>query len=151
MITKMMAVCNMYILCTMYYVYNMYIMKWFISGKVLLHHWLPVQPETNLLVPFLWNCMVVNYTKVYPYNNWCVCVCVCVLVSHVWLFVIPWTVACQAPLSMNFSRQEYWSGLPFPSPGDFPTLGWNPGLLHCKQTLYHLSHQGSSCNNRKPI
>ena len=38
MITKMMAVCNMYILCTMYYVYNMYIMKWFISGKVLLHH-----------------------------------------------------------------------------------------------------------------
>ena len=35
-------------------------------------------------------------------------------------FVIPWTVACQAPLSMGFSRQEYWSGLPFPSPGDLP-------------------------------
>ena len=33
---------------------------------------------------------------------------------------IPWTVACQAPLSMGFSRQEYWSGLPFPSPGDLP-------------------------------
>ena len=40
--------------------------------------------------------------------------------SHVWLFVIPWTVAHQAPLSMEFSRQEYWSGLPFPSPGDLP-------------------------------
>ena len=38
-------------------------------------------------------------------------------------FVTPWTVACQAPLSMGFSRQEYWSGLPFPSPGDLPDLG----------------------------
>ena len=38
--------------------------------------------------------------------------------SHVWLFVTPWTVAHQAPLSMEFSRQEYWSGLPFPSPGE---------------------------------
>ena len=44
--------------------------------------------------------------------------------SHVWLFVTSWTVACQAPLSMEFSRQEYWSGLPFPSPGDLP----NPGI-----------------------
>ena len=132
----------------------------------------------------------------------------------------PWTAAHQAPLSMWFSRQGYWSGLPFPSPGDlpnpginlgcpamqaeslltelqgkpllayserkgkgsrsvvpdslqphglsptsllhpwdfpgnstgvdghfllqriFPIQGWNPGLLHCRQTLYHLSHQG---------
>ena len=37
--------------------------------------------------------------------------------SHVWLFAIPWTIACQAPLSMEFSRQKYWSGWPFPSPG----------------------------------
>ena len=42
------------------------------------------------------------------------------LLSHVRLFVTPWTVAHQAPLSMGFSRQEYWSGLPFPSPGDLP-------------------------------
>ena len=127
--------------------------------------------------------------------------------------VIPWTVAYQAPLSMEFSRQEYWSGLPFPSPGDLPdpgieprspalqadsllselpgkptlvphkvtvaqlcqtlcdpiddtvygflqarilewvaflfllqeiflTQGLNPGLLHCRQMLYCLSHQG---------
>ena len=46
-------------------------------------------------------------------------VCVCVQsLSHVQLFVTPWTLACQAPLSMGFPRQEYWSGLPFPSPGD---------------------------------
>ena len=40
--------------------------------------------------------------------------------SHVWLFAVPWTVAHQAPLSVGFSRQEYWSGLPFPPPGDLP-------------------------------
>ena len=167
----------------------------------------------------------------------CVCVCwqqqewdktlsshrasvhLCVL-SHVQLYVILWTVALQALLSMGFSRQEYWSGfqllprdLPYPwigltspaspapqgdslmlshqgspifsccvvaglvtqscpilcvpmdgsppgssvhghSPGKntgvgassrgiFPSQGWNPGLLHCRQILYHLSHQGS--------
>ena len=38
-----------------------------------------------------------------------------------------WTAACQAPLSMGFSRQEYWSGLPFPSPGDLPNPGIKPG------------------------
>ena len=42
------------------------------------------------------------------------------------LFVTLWTVACQASLSMGFSRQEYWSGLPFPSPGDLPDIGINP-------------------------
>ena len=44
---------------------------------------------------------------------------------------------------MKFSRQEYWSGLPFPSPGDLPTQGLNLGLLHCRQLLYHLSYYGS--------
>ena len=42
-------------------------------------------------------------------------------------FASPWTVACQAPLSMRFSRQEYWNGLPFPSPGDLPDPGIRPG------------------------
>ena len=46
--------------------------------------------------------------------------------SRVRLLVTLWTVAYQAPLSMEFSRQEYWSGLPFPSPGDFPNLGIEP-------------------------
>ena len=51
------------------------------------------------------------------------------LLSYVQLFGIPWTVACQTPPSMGFSRQEYWSGLPFPSQGIFLTQGSNPYLL----------------------
>ena len=47
--------------------------------------------------------------------------------SHVQLFATPWTVAYQAPLSMGFSRQECWSRLPFPSPGDLPNPGIEPG------------------------
>ena len=47
--------------------------------------------------------------------------------SHVRLFATPWTVAYQAPQSMEFSRQEYWSGLPFPSPGYLPNPGIEPG------------------------
>ena len=49
------------------------------------------------------------------------------LLSHVQLFATPWTVAYQAPPSMGFSRQECWSGLPFPSPGDLPNPGIEPG------------------------
>ena len=48
------------------------------------------------------------------------------VLSHVRLFVIPWAVAYQAPPSMEFSRQEYWHGLPFPSPGDLPNPGIEP-------------------------
>ena len=47
--------------------------------------------------------------------------------SHVQFFVTPWTVAYEVPPSMEFPRQEYWSGLPFPSPGDLPDLGIEPG------------------------
>ena len=47
--------------------------------------------------------------------------------SGVQLFATPWTVAYEASLSMGFSRQEYWSGLPFPSPGDLPDPGIEPG------------------------
>ena len=46
--------------------------------------------------------------------------------SRVRLFATPWTVAHQAPPSMEFSRQEYWTGLPFPSPGDIPNAGMEP-------------------------
>ena len=49
--------------------------------------------------------------------------------SHVQLFATPRTVAHQAPLSMGFSRHEYWSGLPSPPPGDFPDPGIKPGSL----------------------
>ena len=47
--------------------------------------------------------------------------------SHVQLFATPWTVVYQAPPSMGFYRQEYWRGLPFPSPGDLPKPGIEPG------------------------
>ena len=65
----------------------------------------------------------------------CVFTCVCAyLLSHVRLFATPGTVAHWAPLSMGFSRQEYWGGLPFPSPGDLP----DPGIKN--QCLLHLLH-----------
>ena len=51
------------------------------------------------------------------------------LLRCVQLFATPWTVACQAPLSMGFSRHEYWSGLPFLSPGDLPDSGIKSGFL----------------------
>ena len=56
---------------------------------------------------------------------------------------LDWTVASQAPLFMEFSRQEYWSGLPVLLQWIFLTQGSNLGLLHFRQMLYCLSHQGS--------
>ena len=55
------------------------------------------------------------------------------LVSHVQLFTTPWTATCQTPLSMEFSRQEYWSGLSFPPPGDLPHQGIKPISLTGRQ------------------
>ena len=59
------------------------------------------------------------------------------------VFATPWTVSCQAPLSMGFSRPEYWSGLPFPPPGDLPIQGSNLHLLHWQADSLPLSHLGS--------
>ena len=96
----------------------------------------------------------------------CVCVCVCTHVrlwefvrtpslSYVWLFVTPWTVPCPSPLSIEFSRQEHWSGLPFPPSGDLPhPKDWTRisfRLLWRQVDSLPLSHQGSfmSRNNLK--
>ena len=75
--------------------------------------------------------------SIYPLSDISICVCVCVRVCVKWsemkllscvrLFATPWTVAYQTSLSMGFSRQEYWSGLPFPSPRDLPNPGVEPG------------------------
>ena len=64
------------------------------------------------------------------------CVCVCVYnYIHIYIYICkyqilmicdPWTIACQSPLSMGFFRQEYWSGLPFPPPGDHPNPSTEP-------------------------
>ena len=56
-------------------------------------------------------------------------ICVLSRFSRVWLFATPWTVACQAPLSLVFSKQEYWSGLPCPPPGDLSVPGIEPSSL----------------------
>ena len=61
------------------------------------------------------------------------------------LFATPLTIALQAPPSMGFPRQEYWSGLSFPSPGDLPAQGSNPHLLHWQVNSLPLSHLGSPC------
>ena len=69
-----------------------------------------------------------------------ICCVVLSCFSCVWLFVTLWTVALQAPLSMGFSRQEYWSGLPCSPPGDLPNPGIKPvfpASLHCRHILYH--------------
>ena len=80
-------------------------------------------------------------------------------VSRVQLFAISWTVACQAPLPMEFSRQKYWSRLPFSPPGDLPDPGIEPGSLESpalareffttepprKPLTYHKIHYFSNC------
>ena len=75
------------------------------------------------------------------------CVCVCFqLLSCMTLFSTPWTVAHQAPPSMGFSWQEYWSELPFPPPGDLPDSGIEPVSLvfpALQADSLPLSHQGS--------
>ena len=67
---------------------------------------------------------------------------VCLLLSCIQLFVTPWTIAYQAPLSTEFSKQDYKSGYHSLLQGIFLIWGSNSGLLHCRQILYHLSHQG---------
>ena len=67
--------------------------------------------------------------------------------SHVQPFVTLQTIACKAPLSMGFSRQEYWSGLTCPSPGDLPDPGIEPGslsFLHWKASSLPLMPPGKS-------
>ena len=69
------------------------------------------------------------------------------------LFATSWTVAYQAPQSMGFSRQEYWSGLPFPSPGDLPNPGIEPGSLELQadalpsEVLVYTIHQMDQWNS----
>ena len=74
----------------------------------------------------------------------CVCVCVCVLVAQLF-FATPWTVALQAPWCVGFPRQEYWSGLPFPSPGDLPHPGIEPGSLALQVDSLPFEPPGKPC------
>ena len=65
-----------------------------------------------------------SFTYFLSFILWCVC-----MLSGIWLFATPWTVAFQVPLFTEFSRQEYWNGLPFPTRGDLPDLGTEPASL----------------------
>ena len=75
-----------------------------------------------------------DFVTLHPHHDVCVCA---QPLSHVRLFVTPWTVACQALLSMEFSRHEYWSQLPFPSSGDLPDTGIKPVSSTDRWVLYH--------------
>ena len=108
-----------------------------LRGELRWESWVPrKQPASiaNHVNKLFW--MFQAWSASYEIVCVCVCVCVCVRVcahmhvpSCVWLFVTPWTVTCQAPLSMEFSKQKYWSGLPFPTPEDLPSSGINPTSL----------------------
>ena len=85
--------------------------------------------------PFPWSQIFVQLTIVKKVK---------VLVAQSCVTVVtPWTVACQVPLSMDFSRQEYWNDSHSFLLGIFSTQGLNLGLPHCRQFLYCLRHQGS--------
>ena len=76
-------------------------------------------------------------------------VCVLTHFSHVQLFATPWTVARQAPLSMGFSRREYWSGLPFPPPGDRPDPGIETVSLTSPTLAGGFFTTSATCNGRE--
>jgi len=94
--------------------------------------------ESDTIERLIWSDLIWGW---YSRHKKCACSLSCF--SHVWLFVTPWTVAFQAPLSMRFSRQEYWSGLPCPPPGHLPNPGIKPESLVLKVDSLLLSHQGS--------
>ena len=88
---------------------------------------------------------ICTHMYIYMYTHMYVYMYTCVL-RGVWLYAAPWTVACQAPLSMEFSRQVYWSQLPFPTLGERPDTGIEPMFcISCtgRQILYHQHHLGS--------
>ena len=97
--------------------------------------------------------IICNQSKCCP-KMYTVHVCAKSVHSCLWcVLVIPWTIACQAPLSMGFSRQEYWSGLPCPPPGSLPNPGISPHLLsflqsrqmsHLKPKFWKPLHFGST-------
>ena len=80
--------------------------------------------------------MLLKILQIHHYYPYLVCCVLFQSLSCVQPFVTTWTRAHQAPLAMGFSRQEYWSELPWPPPGTFSTQGSHPGLLHCRQILH---------------
>ena len=98
-------------------------------------------------------CGVVSKSLGYPW--WCTCVLS--LFGRVWLFATPWTVGSQDPLSMGFSRQGYWSGLPCPPPGGLPGPEIKPASVRSpalaggffNKNSWWMSHKESTCQSRR--
>ena len=82
--------------------------------------------ETVIPSALCFLCEMFNYCTFMKFPRFFISFAVVHLLSWVWLLATPWTVAHQAPLSMGISRQEYWSGLPFPSPGEYSGSGSEP-------------------------
>ena len=82
------------------------------------------------------DCLSIISTSLFYVKN-------CYLLNHVQPFVTPWAISCQAPLSMGFSRQEYWNELPFPPPGDLPNPGTESTSPAWQVDSLPLSHQGN--------
>ena len=105
----------------------------------------------SLFFPLSVNNQFISFQLIFPYvhmsRHMCIfltwTVCVCLATQSCPTLCNPRTVARQAPLFMGFSRQGYWSGLPLPSPGDFPDQRLNLVFLHCRRVLCLLSHQGN--------
>ena len=107
--------------------------KGFQSDRVPVISWERLHIHTNSGVSHVdhsgtWGHMSTCWNAAHSDANFALNCAVCVL-SHVRLFVTPWTVVCQVPLSMGFSRQDYWSGLPCPPPEDLPDPGIEPTSL----------------------
>ena len=94
---------------------------------VVMISWVYSSVKTHQIVtPSICNLLYVNYASI-KHGKYFFKECLKVKsLHHVWLFATTWTVAHQAPPPMGFSRQEYWSGLPFPSPEDLPNPGVEP-------------------------
>ena len=94
------------------------------------HFALFVVPFPHWIDPFFWiSCVNDLWWSLFVWSD-------VKLLSHIRLFVTPWTIAYQVPPSMGFSRQEYWSRLPFPFPGDLPNPWIEPGVSHMVDRLF---------------
>ena len=94
---------------------------------------------------FMSTVLLMSWFQASDFQN-CEMWCILSHFSHVWLCVTLWTIACQAPLSMRFSRQEYWSELSCPPAGDLPNPGIEPSSL-ISPALADRFFTTSACNN----
>ena len=123
------------------------IISWGQGQNVCLYIYMCVHTHTDAYVCDTSTCVGLYFTKVRAQPQWYLLFVAAVfnLILKVKVLACVWlcnSMARQAPLSMGFSRQEYWSGLPCPPPGHLPNPGTEPSSPTLQQILYHLNHQG---------